>query len=303
MAALPRGFFFRGWLWFVRCWYLGGLRFRNIWCRCWCCRGSRFRCWYLGGLRFTNIWCWCWSHSRFWCRGCGQYFPIVCVQNRGILVRNAAGLFCFSIAPAYESIPALRFNLHINPAILAQCKASIIGFVICKKFSIVRIDNFNYVISLISKGIVSCDKNLKLARRLCRFAGVALVSFVSFVSFITFQALRACGALLTLVTLVTFFTLCTLVASRACCPSITDCTSCPRQAGFAIGSGVSLFSFVAFFAFQLVCGNQVFPVCTIVILDIAILHAHLHVCIGGCCAVCAFLHSLSAVQPTPIRST
>ena len=169
-----------------------------------------------------------------------------------------------------------------------------------------RIDNFNYIISLISKGIVSCDKNLKLARRLCRFAGVALVSFVSFVSF---QALRACGALLTLVT---FFTLCTLVASRtgcarralfspvalfalcacrascACCPSITDCASCPRQAGFAIGSGVSLFSLVAFFAFQLVCGNQVFPVCTIVILDIAILHAHLHVCIGGCCAVCAF---------------
>ena len=282
MAALPRGFFFRGWLWFVMCWYLGGLRFRNIWC--WCCRGSRFRCWHLSGLRFRNIWCWRWSHSRFWCRlrrrGYGQYFPIVCVQNRGILVRNAAGLFCFSIAPAYESIPTLRFNLHIDPAILAQCKATIIGFVICKKFSIVRIDNFNYIISLISKGIVSCDKNLKLARRLCRFAGVALVSFVSFVSFIsfiTFQALRACGALLTLVT---FFTLCTLVASR------TGCASCPRQAGFAIGSGVSLFSLVAFFAFQLVCGNQVFPVCTIVILDIAILHAHLHVCIGGCCAVC-----------------
>ena len=205
-----------------------------------------------------------------------------------------------------------------------------------------RIDNFNYIISLISKGIVSCDKNLKLARRLCRFAGVALVSFitfqalracgtlltlVSFVSFITFQALHACGALLTLVsfvsfipfqalracgalltpvsfvsfitfqalracgallTLVSFFTLCTLVASCACCPSITDCASCPRQAGFAIGSGVSLFSLVAFFAFQLVCGNQVFPVCTVVILDIAILYAHLHVCIGGCCAVCAF---------------
>ena len=142
-----------------------------------------------------------------------------------------------------------------------------------------RIDNFNYIISLISKGIVSCDKNLKLARRLCRFAGVALVSFI------TFQALRACGALLTLVS---FFTLCTLVASCACCPSITDCASCPRQAGFAIGSGVSLFSLVAFFAFQLVCGNQVFPVCTVVILDIAILYAHLHVCIGGCCAVCAF---------------
>ena len=245
MAALPRGFFFRGWLWFVMCWYLGGLRFRNIWCwlRCW------FRCWHLGGLRFRNIWCWRWSHSRFWCRlrrrGYGQYFPIVCVQNRGILVRNAAGLFCFSIAPAYESIPALRFNLHIDPAILAQCKATIIGFVICKKFSIVRIDNFNYIISLISKGIVSCDKNLKLARRLCRFAGVA---FVSFISFITFQALRACGALLTLVT---FFTLCTLVASR---------TGCARRTLF---SPIALFALCACRASRAVylCTTLDFPLC------------------------------------------
>ena len=140
MAALPRGFFFRGWLWFVMCWYLGGLRcwfrcwhlggprFRNIWywcCRgsrfrcwclcglrfrniwCWCCRGSRFRCWHLSGLRFRNIWCWRWSRSRFWYRlrrrGCGQYFPIVCVQNRGILVRNAAGLFYYTGKPPKQS--------------------------------------------------------------------------------------------------------------------------------------------------------------------------------------------------------
>ena len=82
MAALPRGFFFRAG-----------------------CGSSR--CWYLGGLRFRNIWCWRWSRSRFWYRlrrrGCGQYFPIVCVQNRGIPVRNAAGLFYYTGKPPNQS--------------------------------------------------------------------------------------------------------------------------------------------------------------------------------------------------------